>query len=267
MNMKKFLSCILSVAVILSCFSMVVFAADDVYFYDGTNAVTAVTATSDTYTVDIYLNPTESMKSAWIGNMQGVFDVTNGSITSAAGGTLSPLTDMTNTVNIGYYDAGDGAYEPSDAVQLAHITVAREGAAATSVVSFSSFLIGDWEGASYNEYTVGSLTITWPSAGPSVTGESAEYETSTITGTNGKTYKDVPTYGVSATVSGTATTLTFKLNVNYKKNGTPVAAPEVLDGGSVAGYISEGTVTFKAAIVGVPTDVEITGVTPVFTAN
>lgn len=267
MNMKKFLSCILSVAVILSCFSMVVFAADDVYFYDGTNAVTAVTATSDTYTVDIYLNPTESMKKLWISSLAGTYSVTNGSITAAtATNQLTNLDDLSNTINLNYSTAGD-SYEPSDAVKLGNITITREGTAATSVVSFSSFEINDYDGTSYGDYTVGSLTITWPSAGPSVTGESATFNTSTITGANGKTYKDVPTYDVSATVGGTATTLTFKLNVNYKEDGTPVADAKVLDGGSVIGYLDDVTVTFKAAIVGVPTNVEITGITPVFTAN
>lgn len=267
--MRKIISSILAVAVVLASFSIVAFAdpTTNLYFNDGSDTIAA---TSDTVTLTLYLdkNDEEILTYGYTG-LSIKYTISNADVATTALKDSSNFDTSVevNTTTLLY--AGTDFYVPGAAKDaIATYTITRKDDATSSVITISDVLLSDYStpytyACTYPE----TVTINWPSAGPSVTGESAEYKTSTITGTNGKSYKDVPTYGVSATVSGTATTLTFKLNVNYEEDGTAAAAPKVLDGGSVVGYISDGTVTFRAAIVGVPTNVEITGITPVFTAN
>lgn len=161
--MRKIFASILVLVVALVCFSAVAFAADtDVYF--GAEGITAVTATEDTYTVEIYYNPTshacEFDGEYYMDSFSVDTTVTNGTnVTSAA--TIENWSSDTTNSKIVFSTSGD-SYVTSGAFKVADITITRADGAATSVVTLSGATASDFEG-SYAP-SGATLTITWPSA-------------------------------------------------------------------------------------------------------
>ncbi len=260
--MRKILLTILTLTLILVSLNTMVFAANEtVYFGDGSGTITA---TSDTVVVPVYVSPSAEMiqyKEYGIGGVTVKYSVTNAT-ESAAGVSLTNLTANMGAGTIGYnavIESGTAkvytGYTDSTPFVIANITVTRTGDAESSVLSFTSAMISDGT-YPYTDVTSGSaVTISWPSAGPTVSDATVTSKGTTLTDNAGNTWKDVYVYEVSAEVDGV--------------DGTPdvltCALEAVYDGGTkdlgsydVKGYF-DGTVTFRAAIANVPSTITITG--------
>lgn len=259
--MRKFVVSVLALTLILTCFSIVTFAAPttNIYMGDGSGNITA---TSDTVTIDVFVDPSSNDDMASCINLDGfgsawgldtvainlAFDNATG---VAKGASLTGLNDASGDAAIAFTNSGAFYTYSSEVFKLATITVNRTNEAASSTVKLSNalFKVGDVE-------TVGltcqdTLTITWPSSAPEPVVIAAEANRE-VAG-----YTDVVNFSSSLTnVTASAPTLTFDLYENgefHKSYEESLGNGITLDG---------GTLSFKIAILGAPTDTTITLVNP-----
>lgn len=254
--MRKILASILVLAMALTSFSMVAFAAPATDVYFGVEGVTTVTATEDTYTVELYYNPTSHAA-----EYDGIYYIGAFSVnTAVSNGTLvnKPATienlDNTSSTNytILFNTAGDPAYL-TGATKVADITVTRDGEAAESVITLSNAGSGDYDG----EYTptVSSLTIKWPSAGPI---ECPDDVVATEIEIDGTTYTNVPNKAVE--VAGYAGQKSGKVVAEYWVDGCTALGTKEISFTNLVNLTGSGNATFNVAITGVKDGVVITDI-------
>ena len=248
--MRKIFASILVLAMVLTSFSMVAFAAPATDIYFGTEGITTVTATEDTYTVEVYYNPASHAVEYdgvyYIGSLSVKTAVTGATITNTAASITNLDSDVSST-DIMFSAAGDPA-ELTGVVKMADITVTRADNAETSVLTLSAATASDYDGD--YQPTVATLTITWPGA------QAAEEEVDatvisqgkeTVNGVNNSYWGVwVGRYSVSA---GTKTLKKVVVTFNGDTRNNGAAKEYAKDGLSITG---DGTVNFEVAILGVP---------------
>jgi len=246
--MRKIFASILVLAMALASFSMVAFAAPATDIYFGAEGVTAVTATEDTYTVEVYYNPASHAMGYdgvyYIGSLSVKTAVTGATITNMAA-TITNLDSDVSSTDIMFSAAGDPA-ELTGAVKMADITVTRADNAETSVLTLSAATASDYDGD--YQPTAATLTITWPGSEPEETTTevaAAKAEYTNVQGGSGDNIFGVwvGTYNVTA---GDAAKAVKKVSVAFTGDSH---APFVVDNLNIEGA---GTTAFKVAIIGVP---------------
>lgn len=259
--MRKIFASILVLAMALASFSMVAFAAPATDVYFGTEGITTVTATEDTYTVEVYYDPASHMENFgegyneyYVNKVEVKTSVTNGTIKNTAAkvgdGTLMKGDDTSNTM-ISQIAEGD-SYVAEGAFKIADITVTRDGDAKTSVLTLSDAKAADYDLVNYN-LSAATLTITWPGSEPTE-------ETATFTGTaaydnfkgdSGDWYLGV-WVGEYNVTSGSAAKAIKKISVTFTGDTNHEFVVDKDRNNKDLNISGEGTTTFKIAIVGVP---------------
>lgn len=251
--MRKILTSVLALVLILSSFSMVAFAADtNIYFGDGGGSVTA---DSDTITLKLYLDKSdEDITQYGFANLQFKYMVTDATVVPTENNDLKSSFSLAFGIDTTekqlVYTAGD-AYIPSGKVELATFVVTRANDVATSKITFSSINLTDSTGYAYTA-TSKDITITWPSSAP-------EPEVSLGTPTTEKEvtvgdtkYEDVYTYVGEAEVTNLGSK-NVKLTPYAKLNGEPhtlTSAPTIVIPNA---QFEGGNVAFKFVLIGAPT--------------
>lgn len=262
--MRKFVISVLAMALVLTCFSVVTFAAPttNIYMGDGSGNITA---TSDKVTIDVFVDPSSNadmascIGSEGFGSTWGLDSVSiNLGFTNATGvavgSPLSGLVDTSGDAAISFMNSGAFYTYSSEAFKIATITVNRADEAATSVVKLTNpvFTVGNQ--AVVDLTCQETLTITWPSSKPVVSDKAMSYDKDTF-----DKYTDVPCFNGSAKITGTYTGVKLGFDLYNGETFNKTVEPVSIVAGKTMTVIEDGTIKFKVAVIGVPagTDVQI----------
>lgn len=266
--MRKIITSILAIALILTSFSMVSFATtyNIIYLGDGSGSYTA---DSDTATLDLYFDIEDEVLAAWgVCALEFTYDVIGANVNPSINSTLdsalgtSKITyEFSNTINkfvlaVNPTEEGKGVL-PDGAIKLGTFVVTRLNDAATTTISFANMDATDTDGDSYG-MKAENLTITWPSSTPEASAEidsASDEKGTTIDAGNDLTYINVPNYVGKVSVSNLGdkkVVVTPVIKVNGEtKTDLKSAPPITFDENS---SFDNGKVVFKFALIGAPED-------------
>ena len=162
--MKKLISSILTIVVILTCFSVTAFAADtNLYFNDG---ATTITADADTIDLTLYLTKDDEDILAYGYDMIQLNYTISGA--TMAGTALKSSTDFDDSNSVSsttlLFTAKSALYIPTQATDaLATFSLTRDGDAKSATITFTNVMLQDTVTPFEYKCTYPTtVTINWP---------------------------------------------------------------------------------------------------------
>lgn len=245
--MRKFLVSLLVVTLAITMFGTVAFAANDydVYFTDP-----AIDYENGTATAYLVLAPQAN------GLFSASFDktVSGATVTLTDTGALKALDSAMTLNDMGLFGftGSSGISETTTALNIVKFDISRAGDAKTASITITQ---GEFYDGNGDEATlkIKPLSFSWEKAtSPEVSNKKLDFDKDTF-----GDYKDVPCFNGSATITGSYSNVKLGFDLyngtTFHKTINPVAI-STTDGSMT---IDNGTIKFKVAVVGAPTDADV----------